>query len=116
MKKPILFLAFILNIGFAYCQLSPAITGWMQNQTGLKGRYYLSGNSTPITSSTDANVQQVQYSANYVYVNATGIPAYVTGPFAIGTITIAADNSYTFKIPLNPTPATTHTAEIGRAS
>lgn len=94
----------------AFAQLNPAITVWLQNQSGLKGRYYLSGNSTPFTSNIDANVQLVQYSTNNVYVKATGIPAYVTSPFNIGTVTMADDNAYTFKLPLNPAAATNHTA------
>jgi hypothetical protein len=47
----------------------------------LTGRYYMSGNSTPISNGVLVNCQQVRYSANWVYVNATGMPAYKVGPF-----------------------------------
>ncbi len=109
MRKVLLLAITILSLTTIMAQTNPAITAWLQNTSGIKGRYYLSGNVTPQMSAIDANVQQVQYSANYVYVSATGIPAYITGPFAIGTVTTAANNNYTFKLPLNPTAATTHT-------
>lgn len=109
--KPIFFtITFIMMYVWTQAQLSPAVTSWLQNTNGTKGRYYLSGNATPFTSTINANVQMVQYSTNYVYVKATGIPSYITGPYAIGTITTAANNNYTFKFTLNPTPATNHTA------
>lgn len=110
MIKIFLAIASLLSIVLANAQTNPAITSWLQNTNGTKGRYYLTGNFTPNTSSIDANVQLVQYSTNNVYVKATGIPAYVTGPYAIGTIISAANNNYTFKFPLNPTPATNHTS------
>lgn len=110
MKNIIITILSLLFIGVTNAQTNPAITSWLQNTNGTKGRYYLTGNFTPITSNIEANVQLVQYSTNNVYVKATGIPSYVTGPYAIGTITTAANNNYTFKFPLNPTPATNHTS------
>lgn len=109
MRPTYLFLsALLLSIG-AHAQTNPAITAWLRNTTGVTGRYYLTGGTAPITDTTQANVQLVQYSASYAYISATGIPTYATGPYAIGTVTKALNNSYVFKIPLNPTPATTHT-------
>jgi hypothetical protein len=90
-------------------QINPAISSWIQNTNNTKGRYYLTGNPTPIELTVDANVQSVQYSANYVYVRATGIPAFVTGPFATGPVTTALNNNYIIKMPLNPTVASTNT-------
>jgi hypothetical protein len=49
-------------------QLSPAVTSWLQNNT-IKGRHYVSGNSTAIADAAlTANVQTVQYSASSVCV------------------------------------------------
>lgn len=93
-----------------FAQTNPVITSWLQNTNNTKGRYYLTGNPTPISLTVDANVQLVQYSTNYVYVKATGIPAFVTGPFATGPIITAANNNYTLKLPLYPVVATTKTA------
>ncbi len=108
MNYKIVLLLLLVSSG-TFAQTNPAITSWLQNTNNTKGRYYLTGNPTPINLTVDANVQLVQYSANYVYVKATGIPAFVTGPFATGPVTTAANNNYTIKIPLTPTVATTKT-------
>jgi lipopolysaccharide export system protein LptA len=97
--KIVLLLLIACNSIFA--QTNPAITSWLQNTNNTKGRYYLTGNSTPINTTIDANVQQVQYSTNYVYVTATGVPAFVTGPFATGPVSKALNNNYIFKLPFN---------------
>ena len=108
MKSKLILLLFIATID-AFAQTNPAITSWLQNTNNTKGRYYLTGNSTPILTTINANVQQVQYSTNYVYVTATGVPAFVTGPFATGPVSTALNNNYIIKMPLNPTVATTNT-------
>ncbi len=95
-------------------QTNPAITKWLQNTTGITGRHYVAGNSTPIVDNVLANVQTVQYDASWVYVSATGIPAYITGPFQDGNPSLATAQNKIFKIPLNPTQNTgTPTATSG---
>jgi hypothetical protein len=99
-------------------QTNPAITKWLQNTTGIQGRHYVNGNSTPITDPVQANVQSVQYSANWSYVTATGIPAYITGPFLDGNPSLATNQNAIFKMPLNPvqntgTPTPTNGGNIG---
>lgn len=74
----------------------------MQNTTGITGRHYVSGNSTPITDTYSANVQSVQYSSGSVYVSTQGIPAYITGPFLDGNPSLAAVQNAIFKFPLVP--------------
>ncbi len=104
MKKivfPFLLLALHLS-----AQTNPAITSWLINTTGIKGQHYVQGNSTPIQDNVLANVQSVQYSNNSVYVDATGIPAYITGPFSDGNPSIASEQTGYFKLPLNPTQNT----------
>lgn len=83
-------------------QTNPAITSWLRNTTGITGRHYVSGNSTPINDNVSANVQQVQYSTNYSYISATGIPSYITGPFQDGNPSLATNQNSIFKFPLNP--------------
>lgn len=83
-------------------QTNPVITSWLQNTTGIMGRHYVSGNSTPITDAVEANVQSVQYSATSVYISTNGIPAYITGPFLDGNPSLATDQNAIFKFPLNP--------------
>ena len=83
-------------------QTNPAIAQWLINTQGLTGSHYVQGNSTPISENVAANVQQVQYSNNWVYVHTNGIPAYVTGPFLDGNPSLASDQNAIFKFPLNP--------------
>ncbi|MEK7254856.1 MAG: YHYH protein [Bacteroidota bacterium] len=99
-------------------QNNPVITHWLINTTDLKGRHYVQGNSTPIQDNVLANVQSVQYSNDWVYVDATGIPAYVTGPFLDGNPSLASEQTGYFKLPLNPvqntgTPTNTTGGNIG---
>ncbi|HHZ64459.1 MAG TPA: YHYH protein [Flavobacteriales bacterium] len=94
----------------------PAITSWLQNTT-TTGSYYTSS-STAISNGILVNCQKVEYSNDYVYVSATGIPAYPTGPFQDGNPSQAEDQSKIFKFPLNPqqntgTPTSTTMGNIG---
>jgi YHYH protein/Secretion system C-terminal sorting domain len=89
----------------ANAQTNPAITKWLQNTT-TTGFYYLSGNSTPISHGILVNCQQVRYSDNWVYVNATGIPSYKIGPYLDRNPNQAGNQNAIFKIPLNPSPNT----------
>ncbi len=97
----------------------PGVTSWLQNTTNIQGRHYVNGNPTPINDAVQANVQTVQYSANWVYVKTNGIPAYITGPFLDGNPSLAtSQNGAIFKLPLNPaentgTPTPTNMGNIG---
>ncbi len=90
----------------ALAQTNPVITKWMINTTGIKGRHYVSGNSTPINDNDSSNVQKVYYSTNWAYIKTKGIPAYVTGPFLDGNPSLASNQNAIFKFPLNPTQNT----------
>ena len=83
-------------------QSNPIITEWIQNHSGITGRHYVQGNSTPIIDNVLANVQSIDYSANWVYVTATGIPSYITGPFLDNNPSLAEDQNTIYKLPLNP--------------
>ncbi|MFK8161881.1 MAG: YHYH protein [Lewinella sp.] len=95
---PLLLLAFPSLLP---AQLSPAITSWLQNTTET-GTYYLLGNSTLIEGDILVNCQKVEYSDDFVYVTATGIPAYPTGPFGNRAQVVAENQNGIYKIPLNP--------------
>ncbi len=114
MKKKILYaFLFIAFAGNSIAQTNPIITEWLQNNT-IKGRHYVENNSTPIEDNVLANVQSVDYSDAYVYVSATGIPSYITGPFLDRNPSVAEDQNSIFKFPLNPTENTgTKTATTG---
>ncbi len=109
-----LILLTLLTLGsLAQAQTSPAISSWLQNTTQT-GNYYPKGNATLTPNSLLVNCQKVEYSADYVYVTATGIPAYPTGPFSDGNPSNAEDQSGIYQIPLNPTENTeTKDATVG---
>ncbi len=117
MKKFSLFIAFLIAVTNSYGQNNPAITSWLQNTT-IKGRHYVKGNSTPIQDNVLANVQMVQYSDNWVYISTKGIPAFITGPFQDGNPSLATDQNAVFRFPLKPvknesTPTSTTLGNIG---
>jgi hypothetical protein len=116
-KNPVLFSLLFLSL-LSAAQTNPAISPWIHNTTGIKGRHYVSGNSTPINDNDSANVQKVYYSTNWVYVKTKGIPAYVSGPYLDGNPSNATNQNAIFKIPLNPvqntgTPTNTTAGNIG---
>ena len=113
MKKIVISAALLLS-AWSNAQVSPAISSWLRNTTGATGRHYVQGNSTPINDADLVNVQSVQYSNNWVYVTATGVPAYITGPFLDGNPSLTTNQNSIFKMPLNPTQNTgTATATQG---
>jgi hypothetical protein len=117
MRKTLLFLAGTGAV-LASAQSDPCITNWMINTTSIQGRHYVAGNSTPVQDNALANVQQVQYSDDWVYVHTNGIPAYITGPFLDGNPSIATSQNAIFRLPRVPventgTPTPTNGGNIG---
>ncbi len=114
MKKSILLCTFALLALCSFAQTNPAITSWIQNTTGIKGRHYVKNNSTAINDNDSANVLGVYYSASSVYIRANGVPGYVTGPFLDGNPSITTSQNAIFKFPLTPVKNTgTATATTG---
>jgi hypothetical protein len=104
MKKRLLTIITLALLTTMLCQAqtNPAITSWLQNTTKT-GTYYTSaGGSTAISNGILVNCQQVQYSANSVYVKTRGIPAYPVGPYLDRNPNQAGDQNAIFKFPLNP--------------
>ncbi len=113
MKTKTLLFSLLLMYEISYSQTNPAIISWLQN-TVQTGMYYVSGNSTAISNGILVNCQLVEYSADFAYVHATGIPAYPTGPFLDGNPSVATNQNAIFKFPLNPVQNTgTSTATSG---
>lgn len=117
MKKYILTSSLLFISGLLLAQ-GPAITEWIQNRTGIKGRHYVNGNPTPINDNDSANVLAVSYSNNWVYVRTNGIPSYITGPFLDGNRSIATSQNAIFKLTRQPlqntgTPTNTTGGNIG---
>ncbi len=118
MKKIILSVATMLSVAIVNAQTNPAITSWLQN-TSVKGRHYVSGNSTAINDTLlTANVQLVQYSGTFAYASTQGIPTYVVGPYLDNNPNQAGNQNAIFKFPLAPvqntgTPVSTTGGNIG---
>lgn len=118
MKQHSLLFTLLLCSATGFSQTNPAITSWMQNTSGIKGRHYVSGNYIPYNDADSANVQSVQYSPTAVYIKTKGIPGYITGPFLDGNPSIATNQNAIFRFPLNPvkntgTPTPTNLGNIG---
>lgn len=102
---------------FSQAQVGPEITSWLQNTTQT-GTYYMSGNSTAIPNGIVVNCQQVAYDADYIYITATGVPAYPTGPFLDGNPSVAENQNKLLKFTRHPqqntgTPTATTLGAIG---
>tara|TARA_B110000003_G_scaffold275736_1_gene319268 strand:+ start:4008 stop:5396 length:1389 start_codon:yes stop_codon:yes gene_type:complete len=119
MKKKLLhFTILVAFVSTSIAQTNPSILSWIQNNDGTTGRHYVEGNSTPIEDDVLANVQSVDYSDNWVYVTATGIPSYITGPFLDNNPSFATNQDAIYRISLNPTqntgtPTNTNGGNIG---
>lgn len=113
MKKVILIIL-LINNSMLFSQTNPVITSWLQNTTGITGRHYDKTSGALIVDNVLANVQTVRYNSTYSYVSATGIPAYITGPFLDNNPSVATAQNKIFRIPLVPTQNTgTKTATTG---
>lgn len=97
--KVIILLLLVFWVSIAKAQ-TPDLYSWRQNTTvtGYNGIL--------------ADVQQVSYSANYVYVKSTGIPSYTIGPWAMNPNTPVNQN-WTFKIARIPVPNTGTLTTVG---
>jgi hypothetical protein len=102
MKNIFVSLTALLGIFEAGAQTNPAITSWLLNNNGAKGRHYNKGNSTPVQDNDSVNVQTVLYSTNWAYIRTKGVPAYITGPFMDGNPSLTTNQNAIFKMPLNP--------------
>lgn len=88
--KTLFTLSLIVYTTFSFAQLNPAVTSWIINNAGDTGY-----------AGILSNVQQVQYSANNVYVSATCIPGYDIGPWTSNP-NLPANQNFVYKITLNP--------------
>ena len=97
MRIPLLFCLFILPVGL---WAQPELEAWLLNTDGATGQYWNGNTLVPMQDECD--VQLVQYSADNVYIHATGIPRYATAPFPDGNPSQATAQDYLFQIPRNP--------------
>ena len=81
-------------------QSQPELQAWLLNTDGATGQYWNGNNLVQMQDECD--VQLVQYSNDFVYVHAFGIPRYPTAPFPDGNPSQATAQDYLFQIPRNP--------------
>ena len=81
----------ICSVAMMHAQSDPPeLASWLRNTNGRVGY-----------NNILADVQLVRYSANYVYVNSTGIPAFSIGPWP-GNPNIPTNQNFVFKIARSP--------------
>ena len=98
MRFPVTFLfATLIVWASAQSVTPPEMAYWLQNTEGSTARQYVQGNSTTIAQNWLVNVQQVEYSNDFVYVSSKGIPAYAIGPYLDGNPEERARSTTSFK-------------------
>jgi hypothetical protein len=103
----------------------PVVTSWFTQNSTRYARVVQENGAAPVTvwpssglprqgggqsKPAYADVQQVSYSANWVYVQGTGLASHPMGPWYVGVGRIfsnwPSNQSYIRRIPRNPQPAT----------
>jgi hypothetical protein len=124
---------FLAALASFFCSNSlnanPRITSWFTENSGQYARIYeTTAAETARTSSTTwtrgqgtqssptyADVSEVSYSANWVYIRTTGLASHVMGPWYLNAAksqdfpNFPANMASTYRIPLTPTIPTTKT-------
>lgn len=85
----------------ASAQIGPEVTSWILNTNNATGY-----------AGIPSNVQQVQYSANNVYISASCIPGYAIGPWN-GNPNVASNQNFVYKITRSPQQNTATATSIG---
>ncbi len=86
-------------------QITPEVSAWMLSDGTQTGHYYLT-DGTLVDTGVEADVQEVWYTEEHVYVKATGMAAYNMGPFLDGNPNQPDDQNYLFRITRDPQPNT----------
>lgn len=101
MNSKIFALALILSIWTLEieCSLNPLITNWVSSTGYGYGAF----------SGIRADILQIYYTKNKVFINCNSIPSYSIGPWASNPNNATAQN-FTVSFALSPSSATTKTA------
>lgn len=100
--QPTLSLALIAGfIGSSlHCAAQAELTSWHLNTDGATGSFW--NGAAFVNNGILCDVELVQYSADNVYITASGVPRYPTGPFNDGNPSEPTDQNYLFRIPRAP--------------
>jgi hypothetical protein len=107
----------------------PAITQWLTKYANTYAKVISESNVSAgaqttwsgTTSPVDADVQQVRYSSDYVYVNVPGLASHIMGPWYLDAAktqnfpNYPSNQNATSRFPLTPTAATSYTETGGGA-
>lgn len=88
-------------VAAAAAQTDPPLTAWLINSKSVKA---LTPDPAiePCIGTILADVQEVWYTEQHVYVVATGLPSYPVGPFEDHNPSIPHDPGFLFRMPRNP--------------
>ena len=111
MKKLFTFLVGCAALGSVFAQ-DAQLTSWKLNMDGTTASYYKTqmgpgpnnGQTTLVELSDLADIKEVYYDDDYVYVTCDGLSSTIMGPWSISNEPSAQD--YTYKIPRSPQEAT----------
>ena len=99
MKQLIPLLGLLLGLS-PVASAQPELSHWLINSDGATGTFW--NGVAFIDNGILCDVETVQYSADNVYIHASGVPRYPTGPFNDGNPSQPTDQDYLFRIPRNP--------------
>ena len=104
----------LLGCSTAFGQFTdPAVVNWMINTDGATGSS-VDAEIHELVSQILADVQAVSYTDTFVYVETSGVPSYMTGPFPDGNPTYPSDLDATYRIPRSPQmDSSGNNAEVG---
>jgi hypothetical protein len=109
---------------------TPQLVSWLLKYTTQYAQILYDNNGTvagPVTTwtgnttATDADVQTIQFSANYVYVTMSGLASHMMGPWFLNAAktqdfpNLPTNQNAISRFPLSPAAATTKTATSGGA-
>jgi hypothetical protein len=125
--KPLLALLLTVVLGTSVFA-DPQLTSWASTNSAQYARIRATTGATPVTTWTGqtlpvySDVQTIMYSANYVYVYASGLASYIMGPWYLNMAKTMifpnkpTNQKVTMRFPRTPTAATTtHTSTPGGA-
>ncbi len=82
----------------------PAIINWTINTSGATGSS-VDADINELVKDIFADVESVFYTDDRVYINTSGVPSYMTGPFPDGNPAYPSDLDVTYQFPRSPTAA-----------
>ncbi len=130
MKTSIHLICFILGLAaMESLRADPQLTSWYTARTGRYARIYtnttVEAAGTPATTWSNGSqtqslpayngVQEVDYSASWVYVRSTGLASYIMGPWSTGFPNLPTNQKTIFRIPRAPVAATSDSLSGGGA-